>query len=164
MILIWFRDFTNSFSLLCCPLCFEKSLGLTEDSTFSLCINFHLKRNNCEFVKGFCSTKKVRNINIINILIVFALYMIRKEFSSAKIWLFRICHSFRWLEAKLFIVVSKATQDSIWQKLQKKLEKTQMLLWTAVCQLMVLANNLDFLPWMAVLPLSPLIQERHWIY
>lgn len=107
------------FTLLCCPKCLKNSLELTEDSTFGLCSNYLLKCKGCDFMKGFSSTKKVEQLNIINTLMVYGLHLIGKGYSSGK----KLCsilnlpyfskQTFRRLEEKLLNVVSKIANDNM---------------------------------------------------
>ncbi|GBL96020.1 hypothetical protein AVEN_199980-1 [Araneus ventricosus] len=76
----------NVFSILFCPVCSQANLFLFGDSVFGLCSNLTLKCNssNCDFVKGFSTSKKYNKLSEINIRIVYGLRLIGRGFSAAE--------------------------------------------------------------------------------
>lgn len=107
------------FASLCCPLCFNCNLVLSEDSRFGLCSNFALKCQKCSFVKGFSSSEKVNTTNKVNTLVVYALRTIGKGFTAGR-KLFTLLDlpffskaTFRRHELKVLHASAEAAQESM---------------------------------------------------
>ncbi|GFS48743.1 uncharacterized protein TNCV_788441 [Trichonephila clavipes] len=107
------------FSILSCPVCYNQELYLIEDSRLGLQSNLCLKCKNCSFTKGFTSTSKVNNLNIINLLFVFGMRIIGKGFSAGK-KLFSMLNipypskcTYRQHEIKLLHAASQAANNSM---------------------------------------------------
>lgn len=107
------------FASLCCPVCFNGDLVLSEDSRFGLCSNFAVKCQKCPFVKGFASSEKVKNANKVNTFVVYALRTIGKGFSGGRRFFsmldlpFFSKATFRRQELKVLHAVSEAAQESM---------------------------------------------------
>ncbi|GFT03883.1 uncharacterized protein TNCV_1730671 [Trichonephila clavipes] len=106
------------FSILSCPVCYNQELYLIEDSRLGLQSNLCLKCKNCSFTKGFTSTSKGNNLNIIN-LFVFGMRIIGKGFSAGK-KLFSMLNipypskcTYRQHELKLLHAASQAANNSM---------------------------------------------------
>ncbi|GFY25182.1 uncharacterized protein TNCV_2483031 [Trichonephila clavipes] len=107
------------FSIPSCPVCYNQELYLIEDSRLCLQSNLCLKCKNCSFTKGFTSTSKVNNLNIINLLFVFGMRIIGKGFSAGK-KLFSMLNipypskcTYRQHEIKLLHAASQAANNSM---------------------------------------------------
>ncbi|GFS65543.1 uncharacterized protein TNCV_2469261 [Trichonephila clavipes] len=119
------------FSILSCPVCYNQELYLIEDSRLGLQSNLCLKCKNCSFTKGFTSTSKVNNLNIINLLFVFGMRIIGKGFSAGK-KLFSMLNipypskcTYRQHEIKLLHAASQAANNSMLSQ-QNPLQNVQM--------------------------------------
>lgn len=119
------------FAELSCPKCNSCKLVLEEDSRYGLCSHFVLKCENCEFVKGFASSKKTVNEAEINKRLVYGMRQVGKGFSAA----YKLCStlnlpqlshtSYKNHQKKLLKVVADVAENSMSKAAEEVIAKRE---------------------------------------